>query len=230
MALQLPECFEASYCIQNFCFCEESLVRDTNLHNKDCSEMHSGSCSQMTSSCKCPISLSWKKHWWRTLRRHKMVVRGFPGRVMSVSVLHSSNSPTLQQRDSLILTNPKEFRAEGQQSLFTWYAWDVVKSLLRRQSISLTFLFLLPWIFFAGLSAGVVGLTLSYAIMISGVFQQCVKQSTEVENLVSISGHLVAFGRKTRDYRLFCCEATCVWRDVMWRDVTWRWSVRVVSK
>ena len=38
-----------------FFFCEESLVRDTNLHNKDCSEMHSGSCSQMTSSCKCAI-------------------------------------------------------------------------------------------------------------------------------------------------------------------------------
>ena len=36
-------------------FCEESLMRDTNLHNKDCSEMHSGSCSQMVSSCKCPI-------------------------------------------------------------------------------------------------------------------------------------------------------------------------------
>ena len=33
---------EASYCIQYFFFCEESLVRDTNLHNKDCSEMHSG--------------------------------------------------------------------------------------------------------------------------------------------------------------------------------------------
>ena len=29
--------------------CEELLVRDTNLHNKVCSEMHSGSC--MTSSC-----------------------------------------------------------------------------------------------------------------------------------------------------------------------------------
>ena len=37
-----------------FFFCEESLVRDTNLHNKDCSEMHSGSCSQMTSSWICP--------------------------------------------------------------------------------------------------------------------------------------------------------------------------------
>ena len=32
-----------------FFFSEESLVRDTNLHNKDYSEMHSG--SQMTSSC-----------------------------------------------------------------------------------------------------------------------------------------------------------------------------------
>ena len=49
---QVPECFDASY----FFFCEESLVCDTNLHNKDCSEMHSGSCSQMTSSCKCPIT------------------------------------------------------------------------------------------------------------------------------------------------------------------------------
>ena len=46
--LQLPECFEASYCIRYFFFCEESLVRDTNLHNKDCSEMPSGRCSQMT--------------------------------------------------------------------------------------------------------------------------------------------------------------------------------------
>ena len=44
------------YCIQYFFFfCEESLVRDTNLHYKDCSEMHSGSYGQMTSSCKCPI-------------------------------------------------------------------------------------------------------------------------------------------------------------------------------
>ena len=40
-----------------FFFCEESLERDTNLHSKDCSKMHSGSCIQMTSSCKCPISL-----------------------------------------------------------------------------------------------------------------------------------------------------------------------------
>ena len=36
-------------------FCEESLVRDTDLHYKDCNEMHSGSFSQMTSSYKCPI-------------------------------------------------------------------------------------------------------------------------------------------------------------------------------
>lgn len=38
----------------------------------------------------------------------------------------------------------------------------------------------------SALSAGVVGLTLSYAIMISGVFQQCVRQSAEVENMVSL--------------------------------------------
>ena len=51
ISLQLPECFETSYCVQYFFFfCEESLVRDTNLKNKDYSEMHSGSCSQMTSS------------------------------------------------------------------------------------------------------------------------------------------------------------------------------------
>ena len=37
-------------------FCEESLVRDTNLHYKDRSEMHSGSCSQMTPSGKCAIT------------------------------------------------------------------------------------------------------------------------------------------------------------------------------
>ena len=48
--LQLPECFEASYCIQYFFFCEEALMRDTDLHYKDCSEVHSGSCSQLTSS------------------------------------------------------------------------------------------------------------------------------------------------------------------------------------
>ena len=29
-------------------FCEESLMRDTNLHYKDCGERHSGSWSQMT--------------------------------------------------------------------------------------------------------------------------------------------------------------------------------------
>ena len=36
-------------------FCEESLMHDTNLHCKDCSEMHSASCSQVTSSFKCPM-------------------------------------------------------------------------------------------------------------------------------------------------------------------------------
>ena len=55
--LQLPECFEASVLYSVFFFCEESLVRDTNLHYKDYSEMHSGSCSQMTSSCQCPLVL-----------------------------------------------------------------------------------------------------------------------------------------------------------------------------
>ena len=54
----VPECFEASYCIRYFFFREESLVRDTNLYNKDYSEMHSGSCTQMTSSCECPIALA----------------------------------------------------------------------------------------------------------------------------------------------------------------------------
>ena len=54
--LRVPECFEASCCIRFFFF-EESLVRDTNLHYKDCSEMHSGSCSQMMPSCKCPINM-----------------------------------------------------------------------------------------------------------------------------------------------------------------------------
>ena len=32
-----------------FFFCEESLARDTNLHNKDSSEMHSGSCKGLRS-------------------------------------------------------------------------------------------------------------------------------------------------------------------------------------
>ena len=43
-------------------FCEESLVRDTNLHNKDCSEMHSGSRSHMTSSCRSPVELGIAHH------------------------------------------------------------------------------------------------------------------------------------------------------------------------
>ena len=36
-----------------FSFHEESLMRDTDLQNKDCSEIHSGSHSQIMSSCKC---------------------------------------------------------------------------------------------------------------------------------------------------------------------------------
>ena len=30
-------------------------MHDTNLHYKDCSEMHSGSCSPMTLSYRCPV-------------------------------------------------------------------------------------------------------------------------------------------------------------------------------
>ena len=52
-----------------FFSCEESLVRDTNLHNKDCSEMHSGSCSQMTSSCTCPIACFLQFLDWMAGRR-----------------------------------------------------------------------------------------------------------------------------------------------------------------
>ena len=58
IGLQLPECFEESHSIQYLFFCEELLMCDTNLHYKDCSKMHSGSCSQMKSSCKCPIVFS----------------------------------------------------------------------------------------------------------------------------------------------------------------------------
>ena len=57
MTSQLPECGKLLYSIVFF-FCEESLVCDTNLHYKDCSELHSGSCSQMTSSWKCPIGFT----------------------------------------------------------------------------------------------------------------------------------------------------------------------------
>lgn len=41
------------------------------------------------------------------------------------------------------------------------------------------FLFVVP-----GLSAGAVGLMLAYTINITGVFQQCVRLTTEVENQV----------------------------------------------
>ena len=36
------------------------------------------------------------------------------------------------------------------------------------------------------LNAGVVGLALAYAISLNGEFQYCVRQSAEVENLVSV--------------------------------------------
>ena len=39
---------------------------------------------------------------------------------------------------------------------------------------------------YEGLNAGVVGLALAYAISLNGEFQYCVRQSAEVENLVSV--------------------------------------------
>lgn len=39
------------------------------------------------------------------------------------------------------------------------------------------------------LSAGVVGLTLSYCIMLTGVFQPFIEESAELENLVSVMHH-----------------------------------------
>ena len=54
-------------------------MRDTNLHNKDFSEMHSGSCNQMTSSCKCAIGRKV------ITRRHNGVER--VERVEQVSIL-----------------------------------------------------------------------------------------------------------------------------------------------
>ena len=41
-----------------FFLCEESLVRDTNLHYRDCSETHSDSCSQM--AYKVEIAMEFK--------------------------------------------------------------------------------------------------------------------------------------------------------------------------
>ena len=38
---------------------------------------------------------------------------------------------------------------------------------------------------YEGLNAGVVSLALAYAISLNGTFQYCVRQSAEVENLVS---------------------------------------------
>ena len=39
---------------------------------------------------------------------------------------------------------------------------------------------------YEGLNGGVVGLALAYAISLNGEFQYCVRQSAEVENLVSV--------------------------------------------
>ena len=36
-------------------FFEKLLVHGTNLHNKDYSKMHSGSCSQVMLSCRCAV-------------------------------------------------------------------------------------------------------------------------------------------------------------------------------
>ena len=53
--------------------------------------------------------------------------------------------------------------------------------------------------FFAGpgLSGGIVGLMLTYTLNISSVFQQCVRQSTEVENQVYLSSFFIDLGYGT---------------------------------
>ena len=38
---------------------------------------------------------------------------------------------------------------------------------------------------FAAENAGLIGLALTYAVSLNGMFQYCVRQSAEVENLVS---------------------------------------------
>ena len=38
----------------------------------------------------------------------------------------------------------------------------------------------------AGLDAGIIGLGLAYTIALAGILQYCVRQSAEVENIVSI--------------------------------------------
>lgn len=40
-------------------------------------------------------------------------------------------------------------------------------------------------LFLKGLSPSLVGLALAYSISLSGMFQYCMRQSAEVENLVS---------------------------------------------
>ena len=39
--------------------------------------------------------------------------------------------------------------------------------------------------FLSALNAGLVGLALTYAVSLNGIFQVCVRQSAEVESLVS---------------------------------------------
>lgn len=66
------------------------------------------------------------------------------------------------------------------------------------------------------LDAGAVGLALSYAITLMGMFQWGVRQSAEVENMVSYSYHLIFIkGLYLNDiYRIhdiYCCDwAQCL--------------------
>lgn len=46
--------------------------------------------------------------------------------------------------------------------------------------------------YLSGLEAGAVGLALSYAVTLMGMFQWGVRQSAEVENLVRLSFSIVA--------------------------------------
>ena len=52
--------------------------------------------------------------------------------------------------------------------------------------------------FLSAISAGVVGLCLTYAKMLTGMFQWCVRQSAEVENLVGFIDKLSVFIDKLR--------------------------------
>ena len=93
-SFELPECFGTNYCIQYFFFCKKSLVRDTNLHNKACSEMHSGTCSQMTSSCRCPLI------WMEVIGGMSDYMQYFQARVVSTpfpQILHFFGQLTWSQ-------------------------------------------------------------------------------------------------------------------------------------